>query len=231
MKQKNKKEVEIINEITFQKIFNYVKIFTIFSIFTGIIYQYVSLKWNLAFFSYSQVVNDSILVIPLVFVYWLSILSSYKYYEKIFKYLNKKIYINLLLTIIYSFIILAFLKFKIDIFSFKINYFWNFLIIYLLWLFLFNTYSHIILITSILDSNESVLNFKKYPYIIFWIIFYIIILFNFNSKFYKNLCITENWINYIKIEYMNDKYLFLNNWRIIKSISEVNNIFRLEKCY
>jgi hypothetical protein len=63
----------------FEKIFNYIKIFSLFSIFTGILYQYFGIQHNITFFSYSEALNDSISIIPYVLVIVLSFHFSYKY--------------------------------------------------------------------------------------------------------------------------------------------------------
>jgi hypothetical protein len=69
----------MLKKTIFEKIFNYIKLFSLFSLFTGILFQYISIKRNMSFFSYSEVINDSIFIVPLIIIFLLSMYLFYKY--------------------------------------------------------------------------------------------------------------------------------------------------------
>lgn len=206
-----------IEKKEFENIFNYVKLFTLFSIFTWIIYQYISIKRNISFFSYSEVINDSILAIPLVMIYILTIYISYKY---IFLYIKeaKKFKLWKCLSFLFWLSInlwLALYMYKYVIYYDNVitnNNIGALFLILIFFLFIFNISSHI----YILFFDKKTL---QKLYIGIWLILYIFSLSNTSNFTYKNLCfVVWEWkkARNVHINYMNDKYVFIDNWNILK---------------
>lgn len=215
-----------ITKLTFEKIFNYVKLFTLFSIFTWIIYQYISIKWNIAFFSYTKVINDSILAIPMVIVYLLSFYLSYHYIDLFIKYSNKYKLSKWLSTTFWIVINIwiPFFMYKYIVYEVNILTTNNVIALFITFIYLFliiNIFSHILI--YLYDKK-----FIKILYLFLWFFIYIFILSNISNIIYKNLCIKIEDKN-IHVNYFNDQFIFIDNWNIIK-LDEINWFLRLENC-
>lgn len=215
-----------ITKPTFEKIFNYVKIFTLFSIFTWIIYQYISVKWNIAFFSYTKVINDSILAIPMVIVYLLSFYLSYYYIDFFLKYSNKYKIDKCLSTIFWVVLNIGIVLFMYKYIIYEVNAITTnnvmaLLIFFIYLVFIINIVSHIF---AIFYDKKII----KILYVFFWFFIYIYILSNISNIIYKNLCIKIE-DNNIHVNYFNDQFIFLDNWNIIK-LDEINWFLREENC-
>ena len=214
-----------MKQINFEKLFNYIKLFTLFSVFTGILYQYISLKWNIAFFSYSEVINDSILAIPIVMTYLLSLYGSYFYINFYIK-IEKRYKLNKIIYSLFGVVLnlgVALFMYKYIIFHSSISGINNILELFL---FLFfgmaslNTLMHI-------TTFESIKNIQKL-YIILGVGIYLITLSTINKAIYDNFCfISGNEL--INVDYVNDTYVFTDNWAIL-SMKTVDGFLRNSSC-
>jgi len=210
-----------------QDIFDYIKIFSLFSVFTGILYQFIALKGNLSFFSYSEVINDSIYVVPMILVFLIAIYLSYHY---IFLFINfqKRLKIRLWLWKIFWILInilIAFLMYKYVLYSDMYLLKNNLTSLFVGLPFIvacFNITTH--LYEIFLWTKDDF----KWSYIITGVVLYIVMLSTINESFYKNLCFEYN-DKLIHINYMNDKYVFLDNGNIY-SIKEVDWFYRVNDC-
>lgn len=62
----------------------------------------------------------------------------------------------------------------------------------------------------------------------FWIVIYIVSLSTINDFIYKNLCVEFEDKN-VHVNYLNDKFIFIDNWNIVK-IEEVEWFLNSDKC-
>lgn len=210
-------------EIPFEKIFNYTKLFSIFSVLTGILYQYISLRLNLAFFSYSKVIDDSISVVPFILIFLWSIWLSYLYiynYKKLDNKINSKRlpYYSFILSVLITIFISQNYKY---ISNFSNNNIIDLFILFILYFSAFNVVSHIYVISL---SKKTIIRW----YIVFAIILYILGVSKLNDIFYKNLCF-EYEKTPVHVNYMNDRYIFLDNQNMIKA-EQVKELFRMKDC-
>ena len=191
----------------------WISLFTIFSIFTWMLYQFISLNNNVVFFSYWKVISDSVYVVPFILVYILWLYFSYNYisYFHILKWeaKNYEWLCNILWFLLNLLVATIFYKYLMPLVIHNIN---NNLLSLLFFPFLFTLFFNVVWLFLF---NLAWLWFKEYStkeflfiiYLISWIIIYIYLLSILSDWLYKNLCFSNEW-KITHIVYMNDKYVF-----------------------
>lgn len=220
---------------TINNIFEYAKLCSLFSITTGILYQFISLRENLIFFSYSQVINDSVYAVPMVWVFLLSLYISYEYYSKLHSNLVSlwkkcfKVSKWLTSTLLFSLNLIGWIysrKYGIPYIT-SLNFpiinnltlLIPFFFLFILW---FNISFHVYSVIP-MDKKD-----RKYVYIATWAIIYVSLLSTMYPIVYKDLCININ-DKVTHISYMNDKYIFLDNQNILVA-NKIDWFYRIKEC-
>lgn len=185
-------------------------------IFFWILYQYNALQYpNLAFFSYSQVINDSIVFLPITLTYFLWIIASY-----FFILLNKDKKVRNWLFIVFLIIISIAIVWTIWTYKTTKNNFldllvliaWYFALANLLFLasfsvvYWFDNKKDLYKWLSWIKKSKSILIITSIIGIIFIWYFSKEISWSIN----KNLCIEHFW-RVFNVKYMNDEYIFTDN--------------------
>lgn len=212
--EKNNTEIK---EVWFKNILDKFWVKEIFwiSLIVWVYYQTVSLSiyWKLNFFSWSQVINDTAILLPAFIILFISFYDTsseivlwqkkWPTVKECFKdaFLNKKF---IIFWILFALFYIMNIKFG----SVLMSLYTSFLVIWML----------IKIVLAHLIWTISYENFKyhlKRDYfliviIILLISYYIINIIN-NAIYNKETLITEVGKEY-KINYMNDKYIFTDNW-------------------
>lgn len=196
-----------IKKYIFWSFTDFLTVLTSFSVFTWILIQIQSLKSYLLFFSYSQVINDSILLLPFILIYILWLYISYELSQYVQNNFNQ--FLKLSYLTFSSFLLMGFwpiittTKITSDNFLFS-------LFMLFLWFFLIN----LLIFSFISFILPNKLNFiSTYVAFVFWVVFYFIFLDMYNDMYYKNVCFNNSW-KLEKVLYRNDNYIITWSWII-----------------
>ncbi|EKD66375.1 MAG: hypothetical protein ACD_49C00049G0008 [uncultured bacterium (gcode 4)] len=187
-------------------------------IFFWILYQFNALQYtNLSFFSYSQVINDTIVFLPITLTFFLGIFWSYY-----FILLNKNKQVQDCLYIVFIIVISCWIIYFLKDFKTTWNNFIDILFLSFWYLalsnllFLWIYWIYILFWSEQKDNIYKWLNWvKKSKYliifsIVLWIFFISYLSKMISQNINKNLCIEHFW-KVFNVKYINDKYIFTDN--------------------